>query len=76
MTRETTDKMTRDVIRTSVEWRADPAANDLGDSNLTPSRAGTSIPFDNNTNDEEFFDAEAGWYVRVSIFTLRVFSGS
>jgi hypothetical protein len=55
--------MTRDVIRTSVEWGADPAANGLEGSNLTSSSAGTSIPFDNDTNDEDFFDSEAGWYV-------------
>jgi hypothetical protein len=67
LTRETTDKMTRQKTRTSVEWGTDPAVSDLGDSNPTSSRAGTSTPFDDDINDEDFFNAEEGWYVAVSI---------
>jgi len=48
---------------------------DLGDDKLTSSRASISPPFDDTRDDEEedFFDAEAGWYVLVSIFTLPIY---
>eukprot|EP00978_Attheya_sp_CCMP212_P006900 scaffold16096_cov64-Attheya_sp.AAC.8 len=44
---------------------------------MTSSRASISLPFDDTRNDDEeedvFFDAEAGWYVLVSIFTLPIY---
>jgi hypothetical protein len=49
---------------------------DLRDDKLTSSRASISPPFDDTRDDEEednFFDAEAGWYVLVSIFTLPIY---
>ena len=52
----------------SPAWATDIEANDLGEDKLTSSRASTSLPFDNTRDDEEeedFFDAEAGWYVPI-----------
>eukprot|EP00978_Attheya_sp_CCMP212_P036757 scaffold169014_cov51-Attheya_sp.AAC.2 len=66
------------MTRSSAIWATDVEANDLGDDTLTSSRASISLPFDNGNgrdeddDEEDFFDAEAGWYVpvSVSIFSL------
>jgi len=56
------------MTRSSAVRATDIEANDLGEDKLTSSRASTSLPFDNTRDDEEeedFFDAEAGWYVPI-----------
>jgi hypothetical protein len=67
-------KMTLSSVSSAV-WATDIEANDLGEDKLTSSRASTSLPFDNTRDDEEeedFFDAEAGWYVP-NFFRYTVF---
>eukprot|EP00978_Attheya_sp_CCMP212_P017754 scaffold47790_cov30-Attheya_sp.AAC.1 len=63
------------MTRSSAIWATDIEANDLRDNKQTSSRAKTSLPFDDmrdngddDDKEEDFFDAEAGWYVPVSIF--------
>eukprot|EP00978_Attheya_sp_CCMP212_P019058 scaffold52916_cov58-Attheya_sp.AAC.2 len=60
------------MTRSSAVWATDVEANDLGDDKPTSSRASIILPFDDARDDEaeDFFDAEAeaGWYVPVSIF--------
>jgi hypothetical protein len=57
------------MTRSSAVRATDIEANDLGEDKLTSSRASTSIPFDNmrydDEEEEDFFDAEAGWYVPI-----------
>eukprot|EP00978_Attheya_sp_CCMP212_P045508 scaffold349231_cov114-Attheya_sp.AAC.1 len=64
------------MTRSSAVWPTDIEANDLRDDKQTSSRAraSTSVSFDDmrDHDDEDFFDAEAGWYVPVSIFTLPI----
>eukprot|EP00978_Attheya_sp_CCMP212_P013802 scaffold34823_cov33-Attheya_sp.AAC.1 len=54
----------------SAVWATDVEANDLGDDKPTSSRTSISLSFDNarheDDDEEDFFDAEAGWYVPVS----------
>eukprot|EP00978_Attheya_sp_CCMP212_P029736 scaffold106723_cov53-Attheya_sp.AAC.2 len=75
------DKREGKMTRSSAVWATDVDANDLGDdkptSSPTSSRASISTPFDNaryeDDEEEDDFDAEAGWYVPVSIFTLPIY---
>jgi hypothetical protein len=67
------------MTRTSVARATGPEAKDLRDDRPTSPRAGTSIPVGDTRDDDDdeiFFDAEAGWYVPVSIFTWPIFPGS
>eukprot|EP00978_Attheya_sp_CCMP212_P021000 scaffold60832_cov53-Attheya_sp.AAC.1 len=60
------------MTRISAVWATDIEANDLREEKPTLSRVITSLPFDdtrdNDDKEEDFFDAEAGYYVPVSIF--------
>jgi hypothetical protein len=52
------------MTHSSATWATDIEANDLIDDKPTSSRASTSLPFDDkrdDDNEEDFFDAEAGW---------------
>eukprot|EP00978_Attheya_sp_CCMP212_P040432 scaffold220676_cov71-Attheya_sp.AAC.1 len=59
------------MTRSSAVW-----ATSLDDKQ-TSSRASISLPFDNARDEddaeEDYVDAEAGWYVPVSIFTLPIY---
>eukprot|EP00978_Attheya_sp_CCMP212_P022771 scaffold68489_cov60-Attheya_sp.AAC.2 len=65
------------MTRSSAVWANDVEVNDLGDDKPTSSRASISLPLndgrDEDDEEEDFFDAEAGWYVPVSIFSLPIY---
>eukprot|EP00978_Attheya_sp_CCMP212_P015693 scaffold40525_cov40-Attheya_sp.AAC.1 len=63
------------MTHSSAVWATDVEANDLGEDKPTLSRASTSLPFDDTRDDDEedYFDAEAGWYVPVSIFMRSLY---
>eukprot|EP00978_Attheya_sp_CCMP212_P036657 scaffold167970_cov76-Attheya_sp.AAC.2 len=71
------DKREGEMTRSSTVRATDIEANDLGDDKPTSSRSSTRLPFDHTRGDdkeeEDLFDAEAGWYVPVSIFTLPIY---
>eukprot|EP00978_Attheya_sp_CCMP212_P000505 scaffold996_cov76-Attheya_sp.AAC.3 len=62
------------MTRSSAIWATDVEVNDLGDDTPTSLRASISLPFDDARDEddekEDYLDAEAGWYVPVSIFSL------
>eukprot|EP00978_Attheya_sp_CCMP212_P005101 scaffold11265_cov50-Attheya_sp.AAC.1 len=62
------------MTRSSAVWATAVEVNDLGYDKPTSSRASINLPFDDATDEddeeEDFFDAEAGWYVPVLIFSL------
>eukprot|EP00978_Attheya_sp_CCMP212_P042786 scaffold266986_cov52-Attheya_sp.AAC.2 len=67
------------MTRSSAVWATDVDANDLGDNKPTLSRSSISLLLDDardeDAEEEDFIDAEAGWYryVPVSIFTLPIY---
>jgi hypothetical protein len=70
------------MTRSSAVWATDAEAKtkDIADDKPTLSKASTPIPFDDGRDDDdaELFDAEAGWYVPLSIliFTRPKYSES
>jgi hypothetical protein len=72
------DKREGEMTRSSAiwVWATNVEANDLGDDKPTSSRASISLPFgdtDTRAGDEEeedVFDAEAGWYVPGTVIDL------